>query len=303
MWKLQKGNIRHVVRSCTPHYQTQDVVEQQMKLHLQARADFQYHPPSEEDYETVTLEPGSILYFPAGMWHRVESRDDSLSMNLSLFLTSKADVVLDALRQVLYGQEHWREGCAASHTVEDIRSSIQSLLADLPNQVAKLSAADIIPEKLWQEGRTSAALDSEEEEEQEEDEATGLTLADFPRSSWLPSLELRKNPLAQLLRQTDIPAVHSRRHSRQIDEIERDNTYIVHVGFGQSNFESTLREEFTCTSFQSQVIDWLVEHLKNDECHIYVRDLPFRGDRSLEQVDSICQYLEYIGYLTILHAL
>ena len=32
----------------------------------------------------VVLRPGSVLYVPAGMWHRVECEDDSISLNISL---------------------------------------------------------------------------------------------------------------------------------------------------------------------------------------------------------------------------
>lgn len=49
----------------------------------------------------VELGPGSVLYFPAGMWHRVECTEDSISINISLVGSTWADLIADATRQLM----------------------------------------------------------------------------------------------------------------------------------------------------------------------------------------------------------
>lgn len=82
-WKLWRGQVEHPLRGCTPHYGAIDTVEQQLKVQRMRYPDHQFHftPPSCEE---VVLRPGSVMYFPAGCWHRVECEEDSLSINISL---------------------------------------------------------------------------------------------------------------------------------------------------------------------------------------------------------------------------
>jgi ribosomal protein L16 Arg81 hydroxylase len=56
-----------------------------VQVHAQhARGPFDAAPPSSffDDAEEVTLRPGSVLYVPAGMWHRVQCVEDSVSINI-----------------------------------------------------------------------------------------------------------------------------------------------------------------------------------------------------------------------------
>lgn len=56
-----------------------------LQVHAQhARGPFDAAPPSSffDDAEEVTLRPGSVLYVPAGMWHRVQCAEDSVSINI-----------------------------------------------------------------------------------------------------------------------------------------------------------------------------------------------------------------------------
>lgn len=59
------------------------------------------------EYEVV-LEPGDILYHPAGIWHRVECLEDSIAINLSLMVTSYADLLCCGLLQMLMQNPSWR---------------------------------------------------------------------------------------------------------------------------------------------------------------------------------------------------
>ena len=61
-----------------------------------------------DDATTVTLRAGSVLYVPAGMWHRVECVEDSVSLNVSLIGTTWAEFVPAAIRQRLLCHAHAR---------------------------------------------------------------------------------------------------------------------------------------------------------------------------------------------------
>lgn len=56
----------------------------------------------------MELSAGDAFYFPAGMWHRVECEDDSISINISLVGSTWADVIADSVRQLLWHQEATR---------------------------------------------------------------------------------------------------------------------------------------------------------------------------------------------------
>ena len=62
----------------------------------------------DHEHQSVTLRPGDVLYHPAGAWHRVECEGTGLSLNISLVLSSRADLVADALRQILWRDAAWR---------------------------------------------------------------------------------------------------------------------------------------------------------------------------------------------------
>jgi hypothetical protein len=52
----------------------------------------------DEDFDEVELTPGSFLYHPAGVWHKVECTQDSVSINLSLMPQSFAQLLANALQ-------------------------------------------------------------------------------------------------------------------------------------------------------------------------------------------------------------
>lgn len=61
--------------------------EQQAKCHAQhASVPFDMEPPAEfwEDAVEIELHAGDVLYVPAGMYHRVQCYEDSLSINVSI---------------------------------------------------------------------------------------------------------------------------------------------------------------------------------------------------------------------------
>ncbi|OQR92316.1 hypothetical protein ACHHYP_03810 [Achlya hypogyna] len=173
-WRLKKSTVPHPLRGCTPHYKTQDVVEQQLKLHRMADPAFPYHPDvaaDGSDVVSVTLTPGSMLYFPGGMWHRVECADDedSISMNLSMFSTPYADVVADAVRQLLLQTTEGRAGIYYD-SVPAAHAHVAKVLADLQAQLASLAPADILPERLLLRGRSGQLHPDNGDDDENDDE-------------------------------------------------------------------------------------------------------------------------------------
>ncbi|CAN0184819.1 unnamed protein product, partial [Discosporangium mesarthrocarpum] len=82
-WKLRSSGVAHPLRGCTPHFLDPSVVEKQVKVHKLAAPSFRFNPGLEQsgDFEECTLGPGDVLYHPAGVWHRCEAMEDSVSIS------------------------------------------------------------------------------------------------------------------------------------------------------------------------------------------------------------------------------
>ena len=52
----------------------------------------------------VILNEGDILYHPAGIWHSVESTEDSVSINFSLRQLKVADLITNVLKMYMLAQ-------------------------------------------------------------------------------------------------------------------------------------------------------------------------------------------------------
>ena len=86
--------------------------------------------------QTVTLYPGDVLYFSSGMWHRVETVEPGVSLNVSLMETTYATLVCDALQHLLVGKDQgWREVVTSRPGVEDGAERLQGLLGGLSQLV------------------------------------------------------------------------------------------------------------------------------------------------------------------------
>lgn len=80
------------------------VQEQQHKVHSLTNSMFGWHnkPTADDtDIDVIELQPGDVLYHPAGIWHRVECTADSISANISLVGTDWATMVADGIKQML----------------------------------------------------------------------------------------------------------------------------------------------------------------------------------------------------------
>ena len=104
--------MQNNVRGFTPHYESTGNLESQAKTHTAfnqvdigtaySRKRFQ------KEATTIVLHEGDILYHPAGIWHSVESTEDSISINFSLRQLKVADLISNALRMHMLGQPELR---------------------------------------------------------------------------------------------------------------------------------------------------------------------------------------------------
>lgn len=145
-WSLLQSTVRSPIRGATPHYKNIDTFEQQLKIHRLQDPSFEVF--NEEGFfdeaETVELVPGSVLYFPAGMWHRVECTEDSVSVNISLMPSTYGDALISSLSHSLLSDERFREGVRVND-FEQARLIMKDRLAELKKIVSSLSVDDIMP--------------------------------------------------------------------------------------------------------------------------------------------------------------
>ena len=114
-WHLRRSSVAHPLRGATPHYANTEMEEQQCKVHALTDPNFAWadRPRTrasaasdaaacpEEEYETVHLRAGDCFYHQAGIWHRVECSEDSVSVNISLVATDWSSLVCDGIKQKL----------------------------------------------------------------------------------------------------------------------------------------------------------------------------------------------------------
>lgn len=192
-WSFSTSTAAAPIRGCTPHFDASEypeVAEQQLKCMRLIDPNFQgdqfkqsssKHPQFDKD-DSVVLNPGDVMYHPAGIWHRVECLEDSIAINLSLISTSHADLVVSHLSQLLLQNKLFRSP-VRTNSEENIDLSISivdSLLTSISDLTKSISSRDILSypilnkdinndEKL--RGLSSDTKEEDEEvEEEDEDE-------------------------------------------------------------------------------------------------------------------------------------
>eukprot|EP01117_Protostelium_nocturnum_P013424 TRINITY_DN5004_c0_g1_i1.p1 TRINITY_DN5004_c0_g1~~TRINITY_DN5004_c0_g1_i1.p1 ORF type:complete len:611 (-),score=215.35 TRINITY_DN5004_c0_g1_i1:63-1895(-) len=192
-WKMRKSTINHPLRGATSHYKNVDTSEQQLKVHHLKDPNFTLRPKDDDEYETVTLTEGSFFYHPAGIWHRVECEEDSISINVSLIASTWADMVTEGLRHSLWTQDEWREGINFRNPTE-AKQKLEKLLSNLSTQVGQFKAVDFLPDGLFQ----ANGQKDEEAIEVSDVEIRESPLADVKMDD-LGKVTFRRNPIAVLI--------------------------------------------------------------------------------------------------------
>lgn len=283
-WRLKQGTVKYPLRGCTPHYaESPDAIEGQLKAARLSNPDFTYESPPSNSFgkeEEVIMTAGDVLYFPAGMWHSVETLEEGISINVSLMATNYATLVTNALHHFLLTQdEQWRESVTstASNNLSVLENLHNLLTVKLPSVVQDFinlaGAESILPPAL----RYPSSLSGASIEDDEEDSSTGshdddgdiVDVENFVGpEGWncdKPNFDeaginvvLGKNPLATLISQHDDIFVFcnnqntvsnnytstSGNKKRKVDEAKY---FILNVNYGgDDSHESSIRAKFVC---------------------------------------------------------
>ncbi len=96
------------------------------------------------DAETITMQPGSVLFLPRGIWHQTEALVDSLSLSIVLRPPTLADALLRELKQRLLQEPAWRQPL---YGASDLAGQAGALLAELPTLTSSIDAQSLLPGK------------------------------------------------------------------------------------------------------------------------------------------------------------
>ena len=130
------------MRGTTPHYRSSpDVIENQIKAARLSNPDYQFGKQDLDsnafgDEIDVVMDAGDVLYFPAGMWHKVETLEEGVSLNISLMGTTYASIFCRTLEHLLLEKDEWREVICSHHdtgfdTVEKLKALIDNLVPSI----------------------------------------------------------------------------------------------------------------------------------------------------------------------------
>ena len=141
-WTLQQGTIKDPIRGCTPHYASPEAVESQLKAAHLFDTKFKFGFPetgvtATGDVVSIDVKPGDVFYFPAGMWHKVETIEPGVSINVSLMASNYASVTCQALQHYLFKDERWREPIL-NNTSKSAVDHLKTLLKGLPGMIQDL---------------------------------------------------------------------------------------------------------------------------------------------------------------------
>ena len=141
---MRQGTIKHPTRGTTPHYRSSsDVIENQIKAARLSNPEYQFGKQDLDsnafgDEIDVVMNAGDVLYFPAGMWHKVETLEEGVSINISLMGTTYASLLCRTLEHLLLEKEEWREVICSHHdTAHDVVENLKTLINDLPTILEK----------------------------------------------------------------------------------------------------------------------------------------------------------------------
>ncbi len=177
-WTIQQGTIQDPIRGCTPHYAAPEAVESQLKAaHLFDRKFRFGHPETGVNATgkivSIDVKPGDVFYFPAGMWHKVETIEPGVSINISLMANNYAMIVGQAIQHFLCRFDQWRQP-VLQNTSHDVIRHLNGLLQSLPEQLRGMSNAEYIIPPILQNAPTfsTAGIDNDKDVNEMEGENT-----------------------------------------------------------------------------------------------------------------------------------
>jgi hypothetical protein len=263
------------------------------------------------------------------MWHKVETVEPGVSINISLMGMNYATLVCQALQHLLLKETAWRETIvgtppgseAASKSSPSVTEKLELLLNGLPDVIRKLGsgqagAQSILPpvlrhppsfridddslgddkmnsDQLFDDENSSGSneIDDHKPDDEDDNENASTTLTDATPheddvmdsddqiidvecfedpNGWSgkqPSKDccLRKNPLASVMKMSEIVGYYGRKHSKSADD-DNSQVYVLNVNFAGNEMQESavrvlLRETGehgilqTCVESESEGID------------------------------------------------
>ena len=298
-WTLKQGTVKHPLRGTTPHYKSgEDVIENQIKAARLSNSDYQF---GKQDLDTnafgdeteIIMEAGDILYFPAGMFHKVETLEYGVSINVSLMGCTYANLVCKTMEHLLLQKDEWREViCAEKQGMngDDVVEKLKGLMASLPDIIQQFSdegaansmlppflreppkfelVGDDLDEEYNEEDKNSdsgkendanndqdmedpsmsdsESMDSMESVQNEKEDIIDINDFESPSECSKPSngTYWRMNPLASLIKVSDIKSFYMSEKEREENEEELKNQFVLNINFaGNDMHESSLRKVF-----------------------------------------------------------
>lgn len=153
-WHLYPSGVQHPHRGFAPHFKNVQVLHTQTHIAKCADQSFDGLPRNiDEVCETVVLQPGDVLYHPAGYWHKVETigvgedTTNSLSINISLFPQSWGEMIAESLAQGMISVPALRQSVRFDSIIEG-QHMLQERLKQAVQVLNSLLPAHVLPESL-----------------------------------------------------------------------------------------------------------------------------------------------------------
>ncbi|TMW65026.1 hypothetical protein Poli38472_009193 [Pythium oligandrum] len=361
LWRMKKTNIKQPVRCFHPFTKSLEEAEDNVKaqravLHVSDGNVSVIAPPNDDTHlftntdddeldtsedgvdnghQEAMTEPGSVLYIPAATWYQADGLENDVWLQIQMHSVSYADVMADAVRQLLWSETAWREPVlSTSDSSKPTRQHVATILQGLTRKLQELKPSDVVPELLlhpsdelpfevMHDPETGISGKSYEFDlTQGESFPPGKVLKIFKGSMF------RMNPLAVLMNVDELPHDRSsaltrpastpssgkkalnrkpkRRTSLVGTKHKGESVYVLHVSFGNSAFQSRLRVQFRCNRVQIMLIEWMRTHASSEAFHVVdmfkLMQKPREGSGNVSQHEDELKYLLRflcgVGYLT-----
>ena len=248
----------------------------------------------------ATVESGDVLYHPAGVWHKVECLEDSITINISMIASSIAEIFCSNLQQLLCSDTSgfWRQ----PPDLRDPESYLQKLhshIRGIAETMNDIDARSILPKPTLTVSELNSNRqddnddddkdeDEDEDEDEEEDENDGdregsnVIKLDASKSAGKNMVDLdaeqyKVNPFATLIAETCLY-----NNNFKLDGTKR---WIVNVGYGNESLESVSR---TVIEVSGADITFPTKRKKIQQKNVYLIDLIHRlyGKSSLDVLSA-----------------
>ena len=98
---------------------------------------------TQQNFTSITMQPGSVLYMPRGTWHNTLANERSLAVSIILQPPTQLDSLLEQLTSTLLQDKNWRRPCYGKPSDKQLT---HTLYKTLPNIIEKLITRERDPE-------------------------------------------------------------------------------------------------------------------------------------------------------------